>query len=159
MRMGATTVPMNRSTYLITPTSPPSPEVTTAALYNPGRCNLINLVRRFRSPCPAGPGWMPFRSSSGSFGPALRPGSSTGVVHYVMLRRIERHGPAVQEAENRLNTPRSSEIAFARLIGVSLREHRGAGMPVRGRRIRGPLGTDAPRGPFSFCSGQGEMEK
>lgn len=31
-----------------------------------------------------------FRSSSGTFGPALRPGSSTGALHHVMLRRIER---------------------------------------------------------------------
>lgn len=35
---------------------------------NPGRCNLINLVRRFRSPCPAAPASMPFRFSSGTFG-------------------------------------------------------------------------------------------
>ena len=31
-----------------------------------------------------------FRSSSGTFGPALRPGSTTGVLYHVMLRGIER---------------------------------------------------------------------
>jgi len=52
---------------------------------NPGRCNCINLIVFSGWPCPAVPAWMPFRSSSGPFGPALRPGSSTGVRHHVML--------------------------------------------------------------------------
>ncbi len=39
---------------------------------------------------PADRGWMPSRSSSGPFGPALRPGSSTGVLHAVLLRGIDR---------------------------------------------------------------------
>ena len=47
---------------------------------------------------------MPFRSSPGIFGPALRPGSLTGGLHQVTRRGSERHGPAVKEAENRLDT-------------------------------------------------------
>jgi len=54
------------------------------------RCNLINSSIRCRSPCPTARAWMPFRSSFETFGPALRPGSSTGVLHHVMLRGIER---------------------------------------------------------------------
>ncbi len=38
---------------------------------------------------------MPVRSSSGTFGPTLRPGSSTGVPHHVMLRGIERYSLAL----------------------------------------------------------------
>jgi hypothetical protein len=32
----------------------------------------------------------PFRSSSGTLGPALRPGSSTGTLHHVIVRGLER---------------------------------------------------------------------
>jgi len=42
---------------------------------------------------------MPFRTSSGTFGPALRPGLSAGMVHHVILRgmdeRILGSGPFV----------------------------------------------------------------
>jgi hypothetical protein len=35
-----------------------------------------------------------FRASSGTFGPALRPGSSIGVLHHMMVRGIERRALA-----------------------------------------------------------------
>lgn len=40
--------------------------------------------------CSAGPGWMPFRTFSGTFGSALRPESSTGTPHHFMGWGIER---------------------------------------------------------------------
>jgi hypothetical protein len=65
-----------------------------------------------------------FRSSSGTFGPALRPGSSTGTLHPIMVRGIERpprafpqqlapsglrHGPAVRPVSGRVGPPGSQE--------------------------------------------------
>jgi len=32
---------------------------------------------------------MPFRTSSGTFGPALRPGLSAGTLHHVILREMD----------------------------------------------------------------------
>ena len=40
--------------------------------------------------CPAARAWMHFRSLSGTFGPALCPGSLTGVLYNVIVRGIER---------------------------------------------------------------------
>ena len=43
-------------------------------------------ARRGSIACLAVLACMPFRPPSGTFGPALRPGSSTGVLHHVMVR-------------------------------------------------------------------------
>jgi len=55
-----------------------------------GTLPLSSLCARHLPLCPVAPAWRPFRSSSGTFGPALRPGSSTGTLNHVMVRGIER---------------------------------------------------------------------
>lgn len=59
--------------------------------------------------------------------------------------------PAVKRPRIALTHFVPPRYRVAWLIGVSLREHRGAGMPDgTSPRTSGPLGTDTPRGPFSF---------
>ena len=60
-------------------------------IHNPGDRNFITLIILATWACPAVPAWMPFRSWSGISRPAARPGSSTGVLHHVMLRGSEGH--------------------------------------------------------------------
>ncbi len=61
---------------------------------------------------------MPFRSSSGTFGSALRPESSTGVLHHVMVRGIERRAIIRTDADREDFVARLAALAEAGAVTV-----------------------------------------
>jgi len=65
-----------------------------------------------------------FRSSTGTFGPALRPGPSVGMVHHVILRGMKR-GQTVADGEDRESFLARLGLSLAdaaRLLGISTSE-------------------------------------
>jgi len=131
--------------------------------------NRIHLEKRFRSPCPAVPAWMPS---------ALRPGSSTGTEGRCQIDQLALSATQAPWSppsghtrwEFRLDFPYGSRVGFAHFSTSQVPPVTGGDSsdPLRGIQVlllslqpgrtspHSPPGSVSPGGLFCFCeSGRG----